>query len=65
MNLTQADLIKIKDNRYKIKPKALAEKNDCSEAYVCMLLRGERKHNSYKAQKILKGALKIIEAINN
>ncbi|TSE03964.1 hypothetical protein [Aquimarina algiphila] len=64
-NLTESDLIKIKDNRHKIKPTALAEKFDCTESYVNMLLRGDREPKSYKAKNILEGALKILEAIND
>lgn len=62
--LTDSDLIKIKNNRHKIKPKALAEKYNCTEAYISMLLRGDRNCKSYKAKNILSDALKILEAIN-
>lgn len=47
----------------KINKVALAEKHNCSAAYVAQVLKGEKKANSQKAKDVLKDGLEIIAVL--
>jgi hypothetical protein len=53
-----------KEQRKKINKPALAKKHNCSDAYIRLVLKGQREDNSEKAKAIIKDAqdmLKILE----
>ncbi len=53
-----------KDQRKKINKTALADKHNCSSAYIRLVLRGEREENTVLAKAIIedvKSMLQILE----
>lgn len=48
-----------------IKPKVLAEKYNCTQEYVRMVLKGKRLSNTGTAKGIIEDAKKIIEVIES